>query len=419
MNDMRLPGLGLLNNETQPPYEGSASSPRDPAQAFDAVMSRFSNERAPAPAPETSANAPAKVNNTSRAAGKAPAAAGGRGAQPSGQPVARTDAQEGDEDCADPAAATATDPTALMAMVVDSAQVAAQNPALAAALNPIVAAPGNKEAKTDTVTSASALDVLAGQVNAATGRIAEKAPADPHAPIASEDDITPVGTGATPNRRTPTAAKDTLRIDAPLTRTLDATKVDVAQRFAALTNVVVQPTAHAASAPSTETAAQTIAAAVAGATASANLATYSIAHAAVSTPVGASGFANELAQRVVVFAGQKVQRAEIAVTPADLGPIAVSIEVRGHEATLAFAAASHTTRAAIEDALPRLREMLSAQGLQLAGTHVGSEPRRDPYRPARNEQNANAASVRDDAATTSAPTNAEMRRRMNLIDIEV
>jgi len=419
MNDMRLPGLGLLNNEPQPSHEGSANAPRDPAQAFDAVMSRFSNERAPAPAPETSANAPAKVNNTSRAAGKTPAAAGGRGAQPNGQPVARTDAQEGDEDCADPAAATATDPTALMAMVVDSAQVAAQNPALAAALNPIVAAPGNKEAKTDTVTSASALDVLAGQVNAATGRIAEKAPADPHAPIASEDDITPVGTGATPNRRTPTAAKDTLRIDAPLTRTLDVTKLDVTQRFAAIINAGTQSTAQAASAPSAETTAQAIAAAVAGASASASTATYSIAHTAVSTPVGASGFANELAQRVVVFAGQKVQRAEIAVTPADLGPIAVSIEVRGHEATLAFAAASHTTRAAIEDALPRLREMLSAQGLQLAGTHVGSEPRRDPYRPARNEQNANAASVRDDAATTSAPTNAEMRRRMNLIDIEV
>ena len=418
MNDMRLPGLGLLNNEPQPSHEGSANAPRDPAQAFDAVMSRFSNERAPAPAAETTA---AKANNTTtRAPGKAPAAASGHSAQPSGQPVAHTAATDGSEDCADPVAASATDPTVLMAMVVDSAQVAAQNPALAAALNPVVAPPVGKEAKTDTASSAAALDVLAGQVNAATGRIAEKKPVDAHAPSAAEDDITPVGTGTTPNRRTPTAAKDTLRIDAPLTRTLDVTKLDVTQRFAAIINAGTQSTAQAASAPSAETTAQAIAAAVAGASASASTATYSIAHTAVSTPVGASGFANELAQRVVVFAGQKVQRAEIAVTPADLGPIAVSIEVRGQEATLAFSAASHTTRAAIEDALPRLRDMLSAQGLHLAGTHVGSEPRRDPYRPARKEQNGNGTgATRDGVATISAPTNAEMRRRMNLIDIEV
>jgi len=121
----------------------------------------------------------------------------------------------------------------------------------------------------------------------------------------------------------------------------------------------------------------------------------------------------------VVFAGQKVQRADISVTPADLGPIAVSIEVRGHEATLAFAASSHTTRTAIEDALPRLREMLSAQGLQLAGTHVGSEPRRDPYRPAREEKSQGGGARRDGVAAVGAPAATRIPRGRNLIDIEV
>jgi len=98
----------------------------------------------------------------------------------------------------------------------------------------------------------------------------------------------------------------------------------------------------------------------------------------------------------------------------------VSIEVRGQEATLAFAASSHTTRAAIEDALPRLREMLSAQGLQLAGAHVGSEPRRDPYRPARNEEtSATGATSREATGPISTASSAPIARRMNLIDIEV
>jgi flagellar hook-length control protein FliK len=55
----------------------------------------------------------------------------------------------------------------------------------------------------------------------------------------------------------------------------------------------------------------------------------------------------------------------------------VTIEVRGQEATLSFASASGTSRAVLEDALPRLREMLAGAGLQLANAHVGDQPRRD------------------------------------------
>jgi flagellar hook-length control protein FliK len=168
--------------------------------------------------------------------------------------------------------------------------------------------------------------------------------------------------------------------------------------------------------PGAENASQAIAAAVAAHSGSA---TYSIAHTSVSAPVGGPGFANELAQRVVLFAGQKVQRAEIAVTPADLGPIGVAIEVRGQEATLAFVSSNYATRAAIEDALPRLREMFSAQGLQLTGTHVGSEPRRDPYRPAHGEKGAASDGKREVVPAVSGVPGDVIRRRLNLIDIEV
>ena len=419
MNDMRLPGLGLLNNETTP-NGGGADAPRDPAQAFDAVMSRFSNEKHTPPAA-------APTNNTSGAPGKVPAA-NGRGNQPNGQPVARTKAQDGEEDCADPASADATtDPAAVAAAVAESAQLAAQNPALAAAVNAAAMATAIKDEKDDksgTARSTSALDILAGQASAVAGRGAEKAAADARAlatTTAANEDVNAVASGAAPNRRAPAAAKDTLRIDAPAARMQDATKGDIADRLTAVTNAVAQATAHASAsaAQSADVTSQAIAAAVSGS--SNPSATYSIAHAAVAAPVGAAGFASELSQRVVVFAGQKVQRAEISVTPPDLGPIAVSIEVRGQEATLAFAASSHATRTAIEDALPRLREMLSAQGLQLAGTHVGSEPRRDPYRPAREEKGQSGGTRRDSSGVgpVGAPVTRQTPRGRNLIDIEV
>lgn len=412
---MRLPGLGLLNNET-PPNPGSADAARDPAQAFDAVMSRFSNQGAPASAPKPNPDAPAKAtNNAGCVQGKSPAAEG-RHTQPGGKPFARAKAQDADDDSSDPAA---TDPAALMAVVAGSAQLAVQNPAPIAAVNAVAAAPLGKEAKNACPTATTALDVLAGQVNAAAPRAGEKIAAEPRSPIAGEDDVKPPGGGTAPGRRAPSTAKDTLRIDAPSARAPESSKADVAQRLSAAADAVVQATAHGPSAGSVQPTSQIIAAAVGGAANNADI--YSIAHAAVAAPVGAPAFANELSQRVVVFAGQKVQRAEIAVTPAELGPITVSIEVRGQEATLAFAASSHATRAAIEDALPRLREMLSAQGLQLAGAHVGSEPRRDPYRPARRDSSAAGGdSVREPVGgAVAASSKTEIRRRVNLIDIEV
>lgn len=105
--------------------------------------------------------------------------------------------------------------------------------------------------------------------------------------------------------------------------------------------------------------------------------TYSIAHAKIATPVAHPGFGEDLASRVLFFAGQRVQSAEIALTPADLGPLSVAIELRGQEAQLFFSAAHATTRAAIEDALPRLREMFAGSGLQLADAQVGDHARRD------------------------------------------
>ncbi|MCK6427565.1 MAG: flagellar hook-length control protein FliK [Burkholderiaceae bacterium] len=105
--------------------------------------------------------------------------------------------------------------------------------------------------------------------------------------------------------------------------------------------------------------------------------TYSIAHAKIATPVLHPGFGEDLASRVVFLAGQRVQSAEIALTPADLGPLSVAIELRGQEAQLFFSAAHATTRAAIEDALPRLREMFAGSGLQLADAQVGDHARRD------------------------------------------
>jgi flagellar hook-length control protein FliK len=152
---------------------------------------------------------------------------------------------------------------------------------------------------------------------------------------------------------------------------------------------------------------------------------YSSAHASVATPLAHAAFAQDFAQRVVLFAGQRVQNAELAITPADLGPIKVSIEMRGQEASLAFTAQHVTTRNAIEDALPRLREMFADQGLQLTHAHVGDQGRQDGGRHGGHAGQAARDASRIDrlsslgAIGTPAPPRTQGARGVGLIDIHV
>ncbi|HTT10257.1 MAG TPA: flagellar hook-length control protein FliK [Burkholderiaceae bacterium] len=428
MTDMRLAGLGPVNNDVSP-KPGSTDSGSDPAQAFDAVMSRFSSQGAPA-RPSGGQDAPANTgNDTARTRAKVPATDKGQDTRPGGRPAARTKGLDDGSVREDPAATVAAaDPAAMVAAVTGSAQLTAQDPALAATLDGVAAKTDkDKDANGGTASVVGAagavgtLDVLAVPGNALAAHAGERLAADARSPVASEDEVkagTVVGTAA---RRAAVAGRDSPRIEAQQGDLAAASaKGEVLQRPATAASAEIAAAAQDAAPASTTAPTQIAAAAVAAAGNGAG--TYSMAHAAVAAPVGSPSFSNELSQRVVVFAGQKVQRAEIALTPPELGPIAVSIEVRGQEATLAFAASNHVTRAAIENALPQLREMFSAQGLQLAGTHVGSEPRRDPYQPTPNGGNGNAAGSRgerEDVAAVSSQSGNTVRVRTNLIDIEV
>ena len=148
-----------------------------------------------------------------------------------------------------------------------------------------------------------------------------------------------------------------------------------------------------------------------------------VAQATVSTPIGHPAFAADLSHRVLLFAGQRVQSAQITVTPNDLGPISVSIEMTGQEAAIQFTAAHATTRAAIEDAMPRLREMLAAQGLQLTQADVGDQAQRDAHASHGDRQGGRppGGGAAEGSAAGRTPVDADRAtlRRIGLIDIRV
>lgn len=87
-------------------------------------------------------------------------------------------------------------------------------------------------------------------------------------------------------------------------------------------------------------------------------------------PVDA-GFEDGFGSRIAWLAEQKVGHAEIRVSPDHLGTIDVRLQLDGNRVNAEFHSAHADVRQALESSLPRLREMLGQQGLQLGQADVG------------------------------------------------
>ena len=80
----------------------------------------------------------------------------------------------------------------------------------------------------------------------------------------------------------------------------------------------------------------------------------------------------QFAERVGWVIQAKVPRAQVRLHPEHMGPIEMAIEVDEQMARVQFNAAHPLTRDAIEQSLPRLKEMLEQQGLSLEQADVSS-----------------------------------------------
>jgi len=135
--------------------------------------------------------------------------------------------------------------------------------------------------------------------------------------------------------------------------------------------------------------------------------------AEIRQPVGTPAWSDELGTQITWMAHQGVQSASLQLSPEHLGPLEVHISVRDGNASVWFGAAQADTRAALEQALPRLREMFATQGLTLADSSVSREPPRNHARGA--SQNVAPVSAITDGET-AAPA---LRMSIGLIDTYV
>lgn len=94
----------------------------------------------------------------------------------------------------------------------------------------------------------------------------------------------------------------------------------------------------------------------------------------MSQPMRSPQWGQALGQRITYMANNKVQEAKITLNPEKLGSIQIKLNIdKDNQLHVSMTAQQGTTREAIENAMPRLREILDAAGIGLGSLDVRDE----------------------------------------------
>jgi flagellar hook-length control protein FliK len=131
----------------------------------------------------------------------------------------------------------------------------------------------------------------------------------------------------------------------------------------------------------------------------------------VHAPVDSADFPQGVADRVSFAVDNNWNSAKLQVNPPQLGPIDLQIAVQGDHAQVLMSTHSAVTREALESSLPKLKEMLGAQGFTQVSVDISQRSFQDrsafnqPYTPAKPASFGPAA-----AATAPVPASSSAPR---------
>jgi len=134
----------------------------------------------------------------------------------------------------------------------------------------------------------------------------------------------------------------------------------------------------------------------------------------LQSPLGTSAWVEELGTQLSWMANRGIESASLHVSPAELGPIEVRIAVHGSDASIWFGAAQATTRTALEQTLPQLRQLLGSHGLTLSDAGVFREP---PRGSAHQAPSRSVAPISAASEETSRTVNTHAAVRLGLLDL--
>lgn len=98
---------------------------------------------------------------------------------------------------------------------------------------------------------------------------------------------------------------------------------------------------------------------------------------AIARPLTHPDWSKDLGNQIVWMNNKAIAAAEIKLNPAHLGPISVRIDVNQDQATILFTAQHAEVKEAIEASIPKLREMLGTQQLNLTNVNISQNSTSD------------------------------------------
>lgn len=126
-----------------------------------------------------------------------------------------------------------------------------------------------------------------------------------------------------------------------------------------------------------------------------------VARYEVNTPVATQGWSDEVGQKITWAANENSGRAELILTPPHMGRVEVSISMNGDQASASFVAASSAARDALQDAMPRLREILAQAGIQLGQANVNTNTSGQTQSDSQSSRSGSSRYVGTDSSTLS------------------
>lgn len=129
-------------------------------------------------------------------------------------------------------------------------------------------------------------------------------------------------------------------------------------------------------------------------------------------PMGSDAWVQDLGTRVEWLQDMKVSSAELQLHPAELGALEIRIETGNDTTTVSFVTDNAAAREIIEDTLPKLREMLANQGMQLGQSQVSQQSAESHKRG--HEAGSGQGPAQRDNSSTEEP--APLRRHAYMAD---
>lgn len=135
---------------------------------------------------------------------------------------------------------------------------------------------------------------------------------------------------------------------------------------------------------------------------------------ATPVPLNKEMAADQLAERVQMMMSKNLKNIDIRLDPPELGRMHIRMNMQGDGATVHFTVANQHAREALEQAMPRLRDMLAQQGVQLGDTSVQQQSAGQQQRYTGQEQSGFGQSARNERLNSEENLDTDIKLDLNV-----